>query len=144
MLEVISACIWNQVRAIKEDFASYPTIESTIFKNVVERLSITNHYITLHAIRELHKHGVHVIFEQESLDSSNADHTLLISIISAIAEEENENRRKNVNWGMERRLENGTSRLYTRPCYGYTRDTCGELVINEQQADVVKMCTLFI
>ena len=46
MLEVISACIWNQVRAIKEDFASYPTIESTIFKNVVERLSITNHYIT--------------------------------------------------------------------------------------------------
>ena len=53
---------------------------------------------TLHAIRELHKHGVHVIFEQESLDSSNADHTLLISIISAIAEEENENRRKNVNY----------------------------------------------
>ena len=100
---------------------------------------------TLHAIRELHKHGVHVIFEQESLDSSNADHTLLISIISAIAEEENENRRKNVNWGMEHRLENGTSRLYTRPCYGYTRDTCGELVINEQQADVVKMVyTLYL
>ena len=115
MLEVISACIWNQVRAIKERLRQ--------LSNQLNRLSLkmwlsdcpSPIIILPPAIQELHKHGVHVIFEQESLDSSNADHTLLISIISAIAEEENENRRKNVNWGMERRLENGTSRLYTRP-----------------------------
>ena len=72
-------------------------------RNVIEALQVIN---------ELHRSGVHVIFEQESLDSSNPEHTLLISIMSSIAEAENENRRQNVNWGMQRRLENGTSRLY--------------------------------
>lgn len=99
-------------------------------RNVIEALQVIN---------ELHRSGVHVIFEQESLDSSNPEHTLLISIMSSIAEAENENRRQNVNWGMQRRLENGTSRLYSRPCYGYENDSDGELVINEQQAEVVRL-----
>ena len=99
-------------------------------RNVIEALQV---------IKELHRSGVHVIFEQESLDSSNPEHTLLISLMSSIAEAENENRRQNVNWGMQRRLENGTSRLYSRPCYGYENDSDGELVINEQQAEVVRL-----
>ena len=40
---------------------------------------------------------------------------------------------------MQRRLENGTSRLYSRPCYGYENDSDGELVINEQQAEVMRL-----
>ena len=59
--------------------------------------------------------------------------------MSSIAEAENENRRQNVNWGMQRRLENGASRLYSRPCYGYENDSDGELAINEQQAEVVRL-----
>ena len=59
--------------------------------------------------------------------------------MSSIAEAENENRRQNVNWGIRHRLENGTSRLYSRPCYGYENDSDGELVINEQQAEVVRL-----
>ena len=93
----------------------------------------------LQTIMKLHQSGVHVIFEQENLDSSDSEHTLLISIMSSVAEAENENRRQNVNWGIQRRLENGTSRLYSRPCYGYENDAAGELVINEQQADVVRL-----
>lgn len=93
----------------------------------------------LQTIMELHKYGVHVIFEQENLDSSDPEHTLMISIISSIAEAENENRRKNINWGIQCQLENGTSRLYSRPCYGYKNDDDGELIINEQQAEVVRL-----
>lgn len=93
----------------------------------------------LQTIKKLHQSGVHFIFEQENLDSSNPEHTLLISIMSSVAEAENENRRQNVNWGIQRRLENGASRLYSRPCYGYEKDAGGELAINEQQADVVRL-----
>ncbi len=93
----------------------------------------------LQTIKELHKAGVHVIFEQENLDSNNPEHTFVISIMSSMAEAENEERRKNVNWGMQRRLENGTSRLYSRACFGYENDAAGELVINEQQAEVVRL-----
>lgn len=93
----------------------------------------------LQTIKELHKSGVHVIFEQENLDSNNPEHTFVISIMSSIAEAENEERRKNVNWGMQRLLENGTSRLYSRACFGYENDATGELVINEQQAEVVRL-----
>ena len=49
-------------------------------RNVTEALQVIN---------ELHRSGIHVIFEQESLDSSNPEHTLLISIMSSIAEAEN-------------------------------------------------------
>lgn len=93
----------------------------------------------LQTIKELHKAGVHVIFEQENLDSNNPEHTFVISIMSSMAEAENEERRKNINWGMQRRLENGTSRLYSRACFGYDNDATGELVINEQQAEVVRL-----
>lgn len=93
----------------------------------------------LQTINKLHQFGIHVIFEQEKLDSNNPEHTLLISIMSSIAEAENENRCQNVNWGMQRRLENGASRLYSRPCYGYENDSDGELAINEQQAEVVRL-----
>lgn len=47
----------------------------------------------LQMINKLHQFGVHVIFEQENLDSNNPEHTLLISIMSSVAEAENENRR---------------------------------------------------
>lgn len=93
----------------------------------------------LQMIKLLHQSGVHVIFEQENLDSSDPEHTLLISIMSSVSEAENEIRRQNVNWGIQRRLENGSSRLYSRPCYGYENDAAGELTINEQQADVVRL-----
>ena len=93
----------------------------------------------LQTINKLHQFGVHVIFEQENLDSNNPEHTLLISITSSVAEAENENRRQNVNWGIQRRLESGSSHLYCRPCYGYENDAAGELTINEQQADVVRL-----
>lgn len=63
----------------------------------------------LQMIKLLHQSGVHVIFEQENLDSSDPEHTLLISIMSSVSEAENEIRRQNVNWGIQRRLENGSS-----------------------------------
>ena len=77
---------------------------------------------TLEALNQLKTLGVRVIFEQEDLDTSNTDSDLMISIIEAIAQSENESRSENIKWGIKQRAAQGTSKLYNRKCYGYVHD----------------------
>ena len=83
--------------------------------------------------------GVRVIFEQEDLDTANTDSDLMISIIEAIAQSENESRSENIKWGIKQRAANGSSKLYDRKCYGYTHDSEGSLIIDDIEAKNVKM-----
>lgn len=92
----------------------------------------------LNAFNQLKAIGVRVIFEQEDLDTNNTDADLMISIIESIAQAENEERSDNIRWGIKQRAAQGTSKLYDRKCYGYEHDNNGHLVINEQQAVVVR------
>ena len=93
---------------------------------------------TISALRELKDRGVSVIFDQESIDTATADSELVISILSAFAEEENKSRRDDQNWGIEKRLNDGTSEIYKRACYGYKKDASGELIIDTEKAKVVQ------
>ncbi len=62
----------------------------------------------------------------------------MISIISSIAQAENESRSKNIKWGLQKRAAQGTSKLYNRKCYGYTYNSMGELIIKENEAKAVR------
>ena len=73
----------------------------------------------LDALNQLKVLGVRVIFEQEVLDTADTDNDLMISIIEAIAQAENESRSDNIKWGIKQRAAQGTSKLYNRKCYGY-------------------------
>ena len=65
------------------------------------------------------------------------DGELLFSFLSAYAENENKNRSENVLWGIEKRLKDGTSKLYTKACYGYKRNKDGILEIEPTEATIV-------
>ncbi len=93
---------------------------------------------SLEALKIIREAGVRIIFEQEQLDSLDTDSDLMISIISSIAQAENESRSKNIKWGLQKRAAQGTSKLYNRKCYGYTHDSKGELIIKENEAKVVR------
>lgn len=93
----------------------------------------------LSALENLRKANIRVIFEAEELDTEKTESRLMISIIEAIAQAENEIRSDNIKWGIKHRVANGTSKLYTRKCYGYLNDKDGELVIFDDQAKIVKM-----
>lgn len=82
--------------------------------------------------------GVRVIFEQESLDTDNTDSELMISVVEAIAQAENESRSENIKWGIKQRAAQGTSKLYNRKCYGYVHDENGKLIIKEDEAQIVR------
>lgn len=81
---------------------------------------------------------VRVIFRQENLDTKDVESSLMISIIESLAQAENETRSDNIKWGIRQRAALGTSKLYDRKCYGYDHDENGKLIINEEQAVVVR------
>ena len=93
----------------------------------------------LDALNQLRVLGVRVIFEQEVLDTADTDNDLMISIIEAVAQAENESRSDNIKWGIKQRAAQGTSKLYNRKCYGYINDAEGKLVIDEKEAKNVHM-----
>ena len=68
----------------------------------------------LDALNQLKTLGIRVIFEQEELDTANTDSDLMIAIIEALAQAENESRSENVKWGIKQRAALGTSKLYDR------------------------------
>ena len=93
----------------------------------------------LDALKQLKILGVRVIFEQDELDTANIDNSLMISIVESIAQAENESRSNNIKWGIQRRAESGTSKLYNRKCYGYTNASDGSLIIKKSEEEIVKM-----
>lgn len=54
------------------------------------------------------------------------------------AEQENTSRRDNQMWSMKKRLEDGSSEIYKRTCYGYISGEKGELRIDPNKAMVVQ------
>lgn len=93
---------------------------------------------TLQALKVMKECGVRVIFEQENLDTNDVESSLMISIIESLAQVENESRSDNIKWGIRQRAAQGISKLYDRKCYGYDHDENGKLIINEEQATVVR------
>ena len=93
---------------------------------------------TIAALRELKDANVSVIFDQENIKTSTEDSELMITILSAFAQEENRSRRDDQNWSIEKRLKDGSSKIYTRACYGYTKDKNGELIINPLRYEYIR------
>lgn len=79
-----------------------------------------------------------MIFEQENLDTEDVESSLMISIIESLSQAKNESRSDNIKWGIRQRAAQGISKLYDRKCYGYDHEEDGKLIINEEQATVVR------
>lgn len=93
----------------------------------------------LDAINTLGESQVRIIFKQEELDTLTVGSSLLIATIEACTQTENETRSDNIKWGIKQRISNGGLGFYRRKCYGYDKDENSDLVINKEQAEVVKL-----
>ena len=90
------------------------------------------------AVRALKEYGVEVYFEDQQIGSLKPEAELNISLYCTVAEGENKSHSEDVRWGLKRHAENGTSKLYNKPCYGYRRNDVGELEIVEDEAAIVR------
>ena len=94
---------------------------------------------TIRLIRELNAIGARIIFENEEIDTSKCESEFLVTLIEAYAQEESYNRSENIRWGIEKRMQNGTSLLYNRRCFGYRKNENGTLEICPEEAEVVRL-----
>jgi len=120
--------LMNDCRAGKIDLIITKSI-SRFGRNVVD---------ILRNVRELKKYDVEVFFEVENLWTLESTSELMLSIISAVAQEDSAAKSQNIRIGIEHQLANGTSHLYFRPCYGYKKSENGHLAIDEKQAKNVR------
>lgn len=92
----------------------------------------------LEVVRKLKQIGVGVYFEKENINTLNEESELVLSVLSSIAEEELASISQNIRWGNQRRFKQGKLMVNTERFLGYDKDENGKLIINEEQAAVVR------
>lgn len=92
----------------------------------------------LQYIRELKELGVGVYFETQNIDTMTAGGDILITILAAIAEQESRNMSENIKWAFQKKFKEGEVMLACSQFLGYDRDKDKNIVINEEQAKVVR------
>lgn len=92
---------------------------------------------SIQAIRRLKELGIAVFFEKENINSLLEKSEQMLTILSSLAQGESENASTNNKWAAVKRFQDGTFIVGT-PAYGYTKDENGELIIQEEEAAVVR------
>lgn len=93
----------------------------------------------LDAIRLLKSYGTEVFFETDNISSFDPKIEFVISVLSGIAEEESRNVSENMKWSVKRRFEQGLGNVVTKRLLGYDKDDNGNLIINQYQAEIVRL-----
>ncbi|WP_445013773.1 recombinase family protein [Streptococcus suis] len=89
-------------------------------------------------VRELKDLGIGVTFEKENIDSLDSKGEVLLTILSSLAQDESRSISENATWGIRKRFERGEVRVNTTKFMGYDKDKDGNLIINREQAKVVR------
>jgi DNA invertase Pin-like site-specific DNA recombinase len=88
--------------------------------------------------RKLKLLGIPIIFEKESINTMEASGELMFTILSSLAQEESRNISDNTQWGIRSKFQQGIPQINTEALLGYDKDEEGNLIINEEQAKVVR------
>jgi len=107
----------------------------TILVKSVSRFS-RNIEECLFYIRELKKLNVNVIFEKEAINTKTLDDELLLTFFGSLSEEESRSISRNIRWGIQRRMEQGSFITACAP-YGYALLN-GNLILKEHEKSVVQ------
>lgn len=89
-------------------------------------------------LKELHELKVHILFENENINTKDFQSEVILTMYAAFAQAESENRSRDINWGIRHAMKNGSSSYISRICYGYTKDEERHLVIQKEQAEIVR------
>ena len=89
-------------------------------------------------INKVHALGIAILFDKENIMSTDTKMRFLLEINGAFAQSESQAISENIKLGLERLKEDGRSGLFRRKCFGYKHNEYGELVINEEEAVIVR------
>lgn len=92
----------------------------------------------LSLVRELLSYNITIYFEKENLDTGSMESELLLAILSSMAQSESVSISENVKWSIKKRIKDGTFKIGYPP-YGYMNDECGNMIINPDEVETVKL-----
>lgn len=88
-------------------------------------------------VRELLDMNIPIYFEKENINTGSMESEFVLSILSSMAQDESRSISENNKWSVRQRFENGTYQFSCVP-YGYMRDDEGFMIINPEEADIVR------
>ena len=89
-------------------------------------------------IRDLKAINVAIFFEKENINTMDAKGEVLITIMASLAQQESESLSQNVKMGIQYRYQQGKVFVNHNHFLGYTKDDQGNLVIEPEEAKVIK------
>ena len=93
---------------------------------------------SLSTIRKLKEHGTECYFEKENIWTFDSKGELFLTIMSSLAQEESRSISENCTWGQRKRFQDGKVTVPFKRFLGYDRGEDGNLVVNEEQAAIVR------
>jgi len=93
---------------------------------------------SLTTIRKLKENGTECYFEKENIWTFDGKGELLLTIMSSLAQEESRSISENCTWGQRKRFQDGKVTVPFKRFLGYDRGEDGNLVVNEEQAVIVR------
>ena len=88
--------------------------------------------------RKLKDLGIGITFEKENISTMDSTGELLFTILSSLAQDESRSISENCQWGIRSLFKQGVVHINTNRFYGYDKNEDGRLVINPEQAKVVR------
>lgn len=100
-------------------------------RNIVDILTV---------LKELSNHNppIAVMFESEGINTSNGGNKLIISILSALAELESQQKSLAIKEGIRYRMQEGLYKFSVHNTLGYYRDYTGRVKIEPAEAEIVR------
>ena len=93
---------------------------------------------TLKAINTLREFSVDVYFESENIHTEDRSSDLILTCMESAAQRESVEHSENIKWSLRKSIENGSSKIFSRKCFGYCQDENANLVIDEAEAVIVR------
>ncbi len=93
---------------------------------------------SLSTIQKLREHNVECYFEKENVYTFDSKGDLLLTFMSGLAQEESRNISENTTWGQRKRFADGDVTFAYSRFLGYDKGADGKIVINEEQAAIVR------
>lgn len=89
-------------------------------------------------IRQLKDKNIPVFFEKENINMMDSKGEILLTIMASLAQQESQSLSQNVKLGLQFRYQQGLVQVNHNRFLGYTKDEEGMLVIEPEEAEIVK------
>ena len=95
---------------------------------------------TLNCVRQLRQLSppVGIYLEKENIDTLDATGELILTILSALAQDESRSISDNIRWSLQKKFQRGEAIVNLDRFLGYDKGPNGEWVINPDQAEIVR------